>query len=130
MRKIFTLLFLVSFAFAQAQYYIPNSGFENWKGSCGSTYQSSHGKLFGSGSALGMRQRPGDEPSDWEGSSINQKVSQEKKQELITQSQSYNGSKAAKMENIYVGVGSIGSNAPGFMSFATPWVYAVSSVSN
>ena len=132
MRKIFTLLFLVSFAFAQAQYYIPNSGFENWKGegNTGSTYQSSNGKLTGSGNALGMRQRPGDEPADWEGSSINQKVSQEKKQVLITQSQSYNGSKAAKMENIYVGVLSIGSNAPGFMSFATPWVYAVSKVAN
>lgn len=132
MRKIFTLLFLVSFAFAQAQYYIPNSGFENWKGegNTGSTYQSSNGKISGSGDALGMRQRPGDEPSDWEGSSINQKVSMEKKQVLITQSQSYNGSKAVKMENIYVGVLTFGSNAPGFMSFATPWVYAVSKVAN
>ena len=134
MRKIFTLLFLVSFAFAQAQYYIPNSGFENWKGegNAGSTYQSSHGKLFGSGSALGMRQRPGDEPSDWEGSSINQKVSQEKTQVLITKTEkgSYNGSTSVKMENLFVGLGTIGSNAPGFISFATPWVYAVSTVAN
>ena len=132
MRKIFTLLFLVSFAFAQAQYYIPNSGFENWKGSCGSTYQSSNGKLSGSGSALGLRQRPGDEPSDWEGSSINQKVLQEKKQVLITKMEegSYNGSTSVKMENIYVGAMGIGSNAPGFISFATPWVYAISKVEN
>ena len=131
MRKIFTLLFLVSFAFAQAQYYIPNSGFENWKGSCGSTYQSSHGKLFGSGSALGMRQRPGDEPSDWEGSSINQKVGTEASMVLIeaVSKNGYNSSTSVKMTNKFVGVGSIGSNAPGFMSFATPWVYAVSTVS-
>ena len=134
MRKIFTLLFLASFAFAQAQYYIPNSGFENWKGEgyAGSTYQSSHGKLFGSGSALGLRQRPGDEPSDWEGSSINQKVSQEKTQVLITKTEkgSYNGSTSVKMSNLFVGVGNIGSNAPGFISFATPWVYAISTVKN
>lgn len=119
MRKIFTLLFLVSFAFAQAQYYIPNSGFENWKGSCGSTYQTSSGG--------GMRQRPGDEPSDWEGSSINQKVGLSASKTLIEKS-SYNGS-AVKMSNQFVGVGSLGSNAPGFISFATPWVYAVSNVS-
>ncbi len=119
MRKIFTLLFLVSFAFAQAQYYIPNSGFENWKGSCGSTYQTSSGG--------GMRQRPGDEPSDWEGSSINQKVGLSATKTLIEKS-SYNGS-AVKMSNQFVGLGSLGSNAPGFISFATPWVYAVSTVS-
>lgn len=120
MRKIFTLLFLVSFAFAQAQYYIPNSGFENWKGSCGSTYQTSSGG--------GMRQRPGDEPSDWEGSSINQKVGIFSASETLIEKSSYNGS-AVKMSNLFVGAGSLGSNAPGFISFATPWVYAVATVS-
>ena len=122
MRKIFTLLFLVSFAFAQAQYYIPNSGFENWKGkgNCGSTYQTSSGG--------GMRQRPDDEPSDWEGSSINQKVGLSASKTLIEQ-ESYNGGSAVKMSNKFVGVASYGSNAPGFISFATPWVYAVSTVS-
>ena len=129
MRKIFTLLFLVSFAFAQAQYYIPNSGFENWKGSCGSTYQSSDGSLGGGKSALGMRQRPGDEPSDWEGSSVNQKVSMEKKETLI-ESISYNGGNAVKMVNKDVKVMGIGATAPGFISFATPWVYAISKVAN
>lgn len=129
MRKIFTLLFLVSFAFAQAQYYIPNSGFENWKGSAGSTYQSSDGSLGGGKSALGLRQRPGDEPADWEGSSVNQKVFQEKKETLIEAS-SYNGGKAVKMTNKDVKVMGIGATAPGFVSFATPWVYAISTVSS
>ena len=128
MRKIFTLLFLVSFAFAQAQYYIPNSGFENWKGSAGSTYQSSDGSLGGGKSALGLRQRPGDEPADWEGSSVNQKVMMEKKETLI-ESSSYNG-KAVKMINKDVKVMGFGATAPGFISFATPWVYAVSNVGN
>lgn len=129
MRKIFTLLFLVSFAFAQAQYYIPNSGFENWKGGAGSTYQSSDGSMGGGKSALGLRQRPGDEPADWEGSSVNQKVAMEKKETLI-ESSSYNGSKAVKMINKDVKVMGIGATAPGFISFATPWVYAISNVSN
>ena len=128
MRKIFTLLFLASFVFAQAQYYIPNSGFENWKGSAGSTYQSSDGTLGGGSSALGLRQRPGDEPSDWEGSSINQKVSMQKQETLIEKS-SYNGV-AVKMTNKDVKVMGIGSTAPGFISFATPWVYAISKVAN
>ncbi len=128
MRKIFTLLFLVSFAFVQAQYYIPNSGFENWKGSAGSTYQSSDGSLGGGKSALGLRQRPGDEPADWEGSSVNQKVMMEKTETLI-ESSSYNG-KAVKMINKDVKVMGIGATAPGFISFATPWVYAVSNVDN
>ena len=128
MRKIFTLLFLVSFAFAQAQYYIPNSGFENWKGSAGSTYQSSDGSFTGGSKALGLRQRPGDEPADWEGSSVNQKVGMEKKETLI-ESSSYNG-KAVKMINKDVKVMGIGATAPGFVSFATPWVYAISTVSS
>ena len=130
MRKIFTLLFLVSFAFAQAQYYIPNSGFENWKGSAGSTYQSSKSGL--TGGAAGLRQRPGNEPSDWEGSSVNQKViGVEASVSLVEKiDESYNSSPGVKMINKFVGKGTIGDEAPGFISFATPWVYAVSNTSN
>lgn len=130
MRKIFTLLFLVSFAFAQAQYYIPNSGFENWKGSAGSTYQSSRSGL--TGGAAGLRQRPGNEPSDWEGSSVNQKViGVEASVSLVEKiDESYNSSPGVKMINKFVGKGTIGDEAPGFISFATPWVYAVSKVEN
>ena len=123
MRKIFTLLFLISFAFAQAQYYIPNSGFDNWKGSCGSTYQTSSGG--------GMRQRPGDEPSDWEGSSINQKVSiATVSQALVEKTTRNNTNTAVKLHNKWVGALGKGSNAPAFISFATPWVYAVTTVSS
>lgn len=129
MRKIFTLLFLISFVLsAQAQYYIPNSGFENWKGGAGSSYQTSDGSLNGGNNALGFRQRPGDEPADWEGSSVNQKVAMEKKETLI-ESSSYNG-KAVKMINKDVKVMGIGATAPGFISFATPWVYAIKTVSS
>ena len=100
---------------------IPNSDFEQWE-SAGSSYQSSRTEY---------RQRPGKEPVSWEGSSVNQKVSiATKTQELIFQSAGYSGSYAAKMQNIYVGAMGIGANAPGFMSCATPWVYAVTDVNS
>ena len=119
MRKFITTLFAIATIAVQAQN-IPNGGFENWKGYCGDTYQSSRTEY---------RQRPGDEPADWNGSSINQKVSIATKSEtLIFKSTGRNGS-AVKMQNKYVGAMGIGSNAPGFISFATPWVYAVTTVS-
>lgn len=124
MRKIFTTLFTLAALTVQAQY-IPNGSFDSWKGSCGSTYQSSNGNE--------MRKRPGDEPTNWNGSSINQKVkvvfNVTKEETLIYKSTGRNGS-AVKMQNKWVGAAGIGSNAPGFISFATPWVYAVSKVAN
>ena len=70
---------------------------------------------------------------DWNGSSVNQKVwaffySQEKQEELITQGVSRNGTKSVVLTNKFVGVGNIGSNAPAFITFGTPWVYAVSTI--
>ncbi len=107
---------------------VPNGGFENWKTACGST------EAFGKGgttspSAGEMRQRPGVEPTDWHGSSINQKVLMTKKQELIYKDTDANGGAAVKMVNTFVGVSSIGSVAPGFINLATPWVYAISTIS-
>ena len=123
MRNFFTTLFALAAIAVQAQN-IPNGSFDSWKGEgkAGSTYQSSRTE---------DRQRPGDEPADWNGSSINQKVSIATKSEtLIFKSTGRNGSgSAVKMQNKYVGAMGIGSNAPGFISFATPWVYAVTTVS-
>lgn len=119
MRKFITTLFAIATIAVQAQK-IPNGSFDSWKGGCGDTYQSSRTEY---------RQRPGDEPTSWNGSSINQKVSIATKSEtLIFKSTGRNGS-AVKMQNKYVGAMGIGSNAPGFISFATPWVYAVTTVS-
>ena len=101
---------------------LPNYGFNNWKSSCAST--EAFGNGTGSSPKKGeMRQRPGVEPSDWNGSSINQKVVIQKKQELI-----YNDNNAVKMVNTYVGAMGIGSVAPGFITLGTPWVYAISDV--
>ena len=119
MKKFFTTLLVLAAMAVNAQY-LPNGSFDSWKGSCGDTYQSSRTEY---------RQRPGDEPTSWNGSSINQKVSIATKSEtLIFKSTGRNGS-AVKMQNKYVGAMGIGSNAPGFISFATPWVYAVTTVS-
>lgn len=122
MKKFFTTLFLFAAVAVQAQQ-LPNGGFDSWKTACGST------EAFGTGSISSsktgeMRQRPGVEPTDWNGSSINQKVMMiTAKMELI-----FNDVNAVKMVNTFVGVGSAGSVAPGFINLATPWVYAVSTI--
>lgn len=116
MKKIFTLLLCYASLSVSAQY-LPNGDFSSWKTSCGST------EAFGY--STGMRQRPGVEPSDWNGSSVNQKVILEKKASLI-----FNEEETVKMVNTYVGVMSIGSVAPGFITLGTPWVYANTNVNN
>lgn len=100
---------------------LPNYGFDSWKASCAST------EAFGY--SEGMRQRPGVEPTGWNGSSVNQKVVMEKSAQLI-----FNEDGAVKMVNTYVGIDTwlikAGSVAPGFVTLGTPWVYAVTSVSD
>lgn len=123
MRKIYTFLLLFAAVAVQAQY-LPNSNFDSWKGSCGST------EAFGTGSLSSpktgeMRQRPGVEPTDWNGSSINQKVVMEKKQELV-----FNDGNSVKLQNVYVGALGIGSVAPGYLTLGTPWVYASSTLND
>ena len=121
MKKILLLFsFLGGIVLSASAQQLPNYGFNNWKTSCAST------ESFGS--TEGMRQRPGVEPSEWNGSSVNQKVSGvEKQQELV-----YNDNNAVKMVNTYVGVNlvftKIGSVAPGFITLGTPWVYASTKV--
>ena len=131
MKRLFTLLLGATFGCGIQAQYLPNTGFEAWKEVCGSSYQSS--KSGKSGGAEGFRQRPGTEPMDWNGSSVNQKVwayffSQEKQETLITQGVSRNGTKSVVLTNKFVGVSNIGSNAPAFITFGTPWVYAVSTI--
>ena len=122
MKKIFTTLFIVAAAFTARSQHLPNGSFDSWKTSCGST------EAFGTGGMTSpktgeMRQRPGVEPNDWNGSSINQKVMMTKTQELV-----FNEGNAVKLKNAFVGVGSLGSVAPGYITLGTPWVYAVSTI--
>lgn len=104
MKKIFTTLLLAVALTAQSQY-LPNSSFDNWKSSCGSTDAVSS-----------MNQRPGIEPSEWNGSSVNQ---MNMKKELV-----FNDGNTVKLQNAWVGLFGIGSTAPGYITIGTPWVYA------
>lgn len=111
---------------AQAQQ-LPNVGFENWKESAGYSYQSSRSGM--NGSAAGLRQRPGDEPMNWNGSSVNQTVMSMNKQEtLVEKGISRNGTASLVLTNKFVGLFNFGDEAPAFVTFATPWVYAVSKI--
>ena len=133
MKKIYSILLgaavLFSSSIASAQQ-LPNGGFENWKTACGSTEAFGTGGMTSSKTGE-MRKRPGVEPADWNGSSINQKVIMQKQETLIFNetAEKVSGSSSVKMQNKFVGVGSIGSVAPGFITLATPWVYAVSTIS-
>jgi hypothetical protein len=102
---------------------LPNVGFEDWKTACGETYGMDDNTEY--------RQRPGVEPKDWNGSSVNQTVLKKNKQEVLV----FNVDGAVQLQNKFVGVdlgflGKIGSTAPGYLTLGTPWVYAEMNVNN
>lgn len=128
-KTISVALFLALGLSATAQQ-LPNVGFESWKSACGSTEAFGTGGMTSSKTGE-MRQRPGVEPSDWNGSNINQKVIMQKQEDgLVTKGTDANGGSCAQLTNVFVGVGSIGSTAPGYLTLGTPWVYAVSDISS
>ena len=108
------MLLSISAFTANAQQ-LPNVGFESWKTTCGSTWNpDGAGKDY---------VRPGVEPSEWNGSNVNQLgiVSVET---LVTQDVEEN-SKYVVLKNKFVGISSsLGSVAPGFISIGKPWVFA------
>lgn len=112
---------------AQAQQ-LPNGGFENWKGNdkCGQTIQASS-DFGGPTDKENLKQRPGDEPTDWNGTSIRQKVFAEVTQELIFKKNDAAHGYYASLINKYVGVGTFGANAPAYLTFGQPWSYAAMS---
>ena len=121
-KKLFSLLLLGGLTLTAGAQQLPNIGFSNWKSACGSTEAFGTGGLTSSKTGE-MRKRPGVEPTDWNGSSINQRVIMQKQETLI-----YNEDQTVKMQNKFVGVGTIGSVAPGFINLGTPWVYAISTI--
>ena len=99
---------------------LPNVGFDSWKTTCGSSRSVNEKKEV---------VRPGVEPAEWNGSNVNQTVFGVNKLEpgLVTK-QEEGGNKYLQLRNMYVGALGIGSNAPGFINFGTPWVYATSQI--
>ena len=129
MKKILSVA-LLGLALSGNAQHLPNGNFTNWNTACGNSYQSSTSKFWGGTTPDGERQRPGIEPESWNGSSVNQKVmGTEKKETLVTQG-SQNENSWTVLTNKYVGALGIGSNAPAFINFGTPWVYAVSKIAN
>ena len=123
MKKSFLLsgaLLLSLSAFMANAQQLPNVGFDSWKTTCGSSRSVNEKKEV---------VRPGVEPAEWNGSNVNQTVFGVNKLEpgLVTK-QEEGGNKYLQLRNMYVGALGIGSNAPGFINFGTPWVYATSQI--
>lgn len=116
------LLFSLSAFTANAQQ-LPNVGFESWKTTCGTSRSISK-----DGKKVDVA-RPGVEPSEWNGSNVDQLG--QKKPDLVTKVVD-NSNTVVQLKNIYIGlpIPGLGSTAPGFMNFGTPWVYASTTIND
>ena len=128
MKKSFLLsgaLLLSISAFTANAQQLPNVGFDSWKTTCGTSRSISK-----DGKKVDVA-RPGVEPSEWNGSNVNQM--EQKKPDLVTKVVD-NSNTVVQVKNIYVGVNlgliKIGSTAPGFINLGTPWVYASTTISD
>lgn len=122
MRKILLTALLAAGGLTASAQYLPNGDFQQWKTTCGKSDQTSFNGAFPF-SPVGLKNRPGTEPEDWNGSNVNQTVFINKTESGLVTKGSEN---FVKLQNKFIGVGTFGSNAPAFINFATPWVYAVS----
>ena len=110
-------------AFTANAQQLPNVGFESWKTTCGTSRSISK-----DGKKVDVV-RPGVEPSEWNGSNVNQMG--KKKPDLVTKVED-NSNTVVQLKNIYIGLKfpKIGSTAPGFINLGTPWVYASTTISD
>lgn len=128
MKKSFLLsgaLLLSISAFTANAQQLPNVGFESWKTTCGTSRSISK-----DGKKVDVV-RPGVEPSEWNGSNVNQMG--QKKPDLVTKVEdNSNTNTVVQLKNIYIGLKfpKIGSTAPGFINLGTPWVYASTTISD
>lgn len=124
MKKSFLLsgaLLLSISAFTANAQQLPNVGFDSWKTTCGTSRSISK-----DGKKVDVA-RPGVEPSEWNGSNVDQLG--QKKPDLVTMVVD-NSNTVVQLKNIYIGlpIPGLGSTAPGFMNFGTPWVYASTTI--
>lgn len=131
MRKILLTALLAAGGLTVSAQSLPNGDFQQWKTTCGKSDQTSLNNYYES-APFGLATRPGVEPQDWNGSNVNQTVFNKNAHSdaLVT--------RQGNAENFYVrlvctkvGVKfvtlDIKAEAPAFINFGTPWVYAVSS---
>lgn len=124
MRKILLTALLAAGGLTVSAQSLPNGDFQQWKTTCGKSDQTSFNGTFPY-SPVGLKNRPGTEPEDWNGSNVNQTVIANKKEPGLVTKGSEN---FVRLQNKFIGVGTFGSNAPAFINFATPWVYAVKEI--
>lgn len=126
MRKILLTALLAAGGLTASAQNLPNGSFQQWKTTCGKSDQTSLNNYYES-APFGLATRPGVEPQDWNGSNVNQTVFNQNAHSdaLVT--------RQGDAENFYVRlvctkVGALGitAEAPAFINFGTPWVYAVS----
>lgn len=129
MRKILLTALLAAGGLTASAQNLPNGDFQQWKTTCGKSDQTSLNNYYES-APFGLATRPGVEPQDWNGSNVNQMVFNQNAHSdaLVT--------RQGNAENFYVRlvctkVGALGitAEAPAFINFGTPWVYAVSNKS-
>ena len=129
MRKILLTVLLAAGGLTASAQSLPNGDFQQWKTTCGKSDQTSLNNYYES-APFGLATRPGVEPQDWNGSNVNQTVFNQNAHSdaLVT--------RQGNAENFYVRlvctkVGALGitAEAPAFINFGTPWVYAVSNKS-
>lgn len=133
MRKILLTALLAAGGLTASAQNLPNGDFQQWKTTCGKSDQTSPN--FGSAPA-GLATRPGVEPQDWNGSNVNQTVFgyNASSDALVTRQKEGDNSYVRLVctkvgAKIGQGLGAIEikAEAPAFINFGTPWVYAVSS---
>lgn len=108
-----TFLLLGVFSVSAQEYQLPNLGFQNWKSQNGETTLTAD-----NGST---QVRPGTEPTGWNGSNINQVLDIAN---LVTKGEE-NGNPYVKIYNHDTKIS--GNIVPGYMTLATPWVFAYGS---
>lgn len=128
MRKILLTALLAAGGLTASAQSLPNGDFQQWKTTCGKSDQTSPN--IGKNPA-GLATRPGVEPQDWNGSNVFQKVANIKAESdaLVTRQEdgdNFYVRLVCTKVGVKLGTWDIKAEAPAFINFGTPWVYAVS----
>lgn len=126
MRKILLTALLAAGGLTASAQNLPNGDFQQWKTTCGKSDQTSINKYYES-APFGLATRPGVEPQDWNGSNVNQTVlNQNVSKDALVTRQKEGDNFYVRLVCTKVGAFGIEAEAPAFINFGTPWVYAVS----
>ena len=137
MRKILLTALLAAGGLTASAQSLPNGDFQQWKTKCGKSDQTSINNFYES-APFGLATRPGVEPQDWNGSNVNQTVfNQNASSDALVTCQKEGDNSYVRLVCTKVGakIGQgptaieIKAEAPAFINFGTPWVYAVSTKS-